>query len=262
MGELIRIGAEEGQPGISAVVDTTGAWVTELTINGLPILFPKQEVSLDDGRKKIRGGMHVCSPYFGLPEIAAEIGIPQHGYARNVEWDVDSRNDLAVSLSHDRNDANYSGLMHTIDYKIYRAGVSRYDDTFSAMLTLIKPSGEPRDVPKRMDSIVVAPGFHPYFAQLNDTTLAPGQVRPSTTARYMGNSSLQTIRTGYGLEVAILSSEMPKVLEWTDKPDEYVCVEPNVSGDSLEPIDGAIELRSGELHSFVIEIAARELVNC
>ena len=110
-----------------------------------------------------------------------------------------------------------------------------------------------------MNSIIIAPGFHPYFDQLFDPTLPLNEPRTSNTVRTMGNSALQTFQTEYGLEVAVTSEGLTKIIEWSDKPDTYKCVEPTVCGDTLDTFRGAIDLKPRAQSTFTVEISARKL---
>ncbi|HRV76006.1 MAG: hypothetical protein H6799_03440 [Candidatus Nomurabacteria bacterium] len=256
MGELIRIGAEDFRKGLGALVDPAGAHVAELTLNGMNVFYPKQVVDVD-GAQKTRGGMHLCSPYFGLPDSMKALGQPQHGYARDVEWEVNAESSSSVSLSHVQTEGPFSGLVQQIEYKILQAGDKRFDATLCAMLSLRNTRSRAGDIPKSDRDIIVAPGFHPYFDELFDQTLHMNTPRRSDTARRMGISAIQTIRTQSDLEVVILTSGLPNLIEWTDGAGRYSCVEPTCAGESLDTFEGAYIIKPGFQKDFAVEIAVR-----
>lgn len=224
MGELIRIGA----PGLSATVETTGAWVTELSDGRKDhILFPRETVPDGDKPKepKFRGGMHVCAPYFGRdPEGSG----PQHGFSRDVEWEIIKLRKGSVVLRHTQDSGDYAGLIQRLE--LVAAG-----RTFVANLVL----------QNRGDTgIEIAPGFHPYFAGPSENDQigsVPRFEQPRPGAR--GGHTVQKIITlANGLRIALGGQNAAGVVTWSDNPAEYHCIEP-VSTKSFSE-DGIPERRT------------------
>lgn len=238
MGELIRIGAPEGAPGLSAAIDTTGAWVTELSFDRDHVLFPRDLVATTKDELKFRGGMHVCSPYFGAGGITQ---VP-HGFARNVEWRIEKQDSSELRLTHTEHPRGsmYSGLEHRIQYIVGGR-------IMVALLNLRNNS--PWSIP-------IAPGFHPYFAGPDLSGRAgvhPVFEEPEETG-FTRRNSHRVIELASGLVVSMNGQRMPGVVTWSDNPTEYHCVEPIASpklgGVKVE----RAELEPGQSRSFVLSL--------
>ncbi|CAG7924185.1 unnamed protein product [Penicillium olsonii] len=95
--------------GQSVQVHLYGATVTSWKANGKEQLFVSEKAHLD-GSKPIRGGIPLVFPVFGPPpQNHATSSLPQHGFARNSNWEFlgksssdapgkDSKADLTVKL--------------------------------------------------------------------------------------------------------------------------------------------------------------------
>lgn len=244
MSELIRIGAPEGadgKQGLGATIDTTGAWVTELSIGKDHILFPRDLVPVNNEELKLRGGMHVCSPYFGADEDG-----PQHGFARTALWVPEKRAASELILSHQcgLEGSRYEGLEQRIQYLV----AGRY---FTALLNLANHSGKVMEI---------APGFHPYFAGPDSRNLAnpePILEGPQGAGILAGSSSRRVVKLNGSLEVVMSGERMPGIVRWSDKPDEYHCLEP-VASEFRDGKVGRTELEPGEARSYVLSLEVNE----
>ena len=58
-------------------INTNGAYIDNFEVKGVPIFFPKVMVKIGD-ILKVRGGMHVCTPNFGLDKRLDTL--PAHGF--------------------------------------------------------------------------------------------------------------------------------------------------------------------------------------
>lgn len=235
MGELIRIGAEEGAPGLGATIDTAGAWVTSLSMGKDHVLFPRDLVATGPDELKLRGGMHVCSPYFGADRIGA-----QHGWARDAEWQPMM---LAENVLLLKNPSFYSDFYPGFwSELVYYAG----RNTFTASLTVSNRRGAIWSVP-------IAPGFHPYFS-------GPGEAGPVPIFEHpKGADPERIIRLANGLDVIMRTENLPGTVRWSDNPEEYHCVEPIAS--SRKRKDGIFtrtNLKPGETRKYKLEIGVQE----
>ena len=203
-------------------VDEAGAYVTELSDNlGHPILFPR--VTLDG---KLRGGCHMCYPYFGPDQAGV---LPQHGFGRAVQWRVEvSADHREVSCTYDATeDKLFSGLHAQL---LYRLGPT--DDTFTATLTVTNCGDHP---------CPVTPGFHPYFmidptdVRLNGAVIDLANFAPFQS---FPDRELMTLET-MGRTVAVASSDMTHMVVWSDARDAYLCVEPTRSGNGFDSLGGS-----------------------
>jgi len=78
--------------GDSATVYQCGACVTSYIKNGVDVLMVRPDAKMD-GSKPISGGIPHCFPQFGPGAIQ------QHGFARNIDWEVAEKADDKVVLS-------------------------------------------------------------------------------------------------------------------------------------------------------------------
>jgi hypothetical protein len=237
MGELIRIGAQEGAPGLGATIDTTGAWVTSLSLGKDHVFFPRDLVATGPDELKFRGGMHVCSPYFGTDPSSKG---PQHGNARLSEWRIKeprSNNHLSLVLE-DESWANVR-LSQRLTYLLN-------GNWFAALLDL-----------KNLDDsteIEVSPGFHPYFAgRENDNECGPEPATDKHTQVYDGRCSLRDIVLNNGIGVNMWAMNLPEGVAWSDNPEEYHCIEPTSYG--LGPAtDQTDKLSPGQTQSYMVTL--------
>lgn len=81
-------------------------------------LFVRPDAKLD-GSKPISGGLPHCFPQFGPGEIQ------QHGFGRNLEWEVAGTTDSSVSLKLANNDETMAMWPHPFEcvYKVRRGWV-------------------------------------------------------------------------------------------------------------------------------------------
>ena len=77
--------------GDSAVIYPFGACVTSYVKGGTDYLCVRPDAKLD-GSKPISGGIPHCFPQFGPGAIQ------QHGFARNVDWEVAEQSDDKVVM--------------------------------------------------------------------------------------------------------------------------------------------------------------------
>lgn len=101
---------DSGQGGLPKAVLTSRHGTAEIYLHGghvthyqpsdgEPVLWMSDE-AVFDGNKAIRGGIPVVFPWFGPHQT--DKGQPQHGFARNATWKVDSTasgDELAIVLS-------------------------------------------------------------------------------------------------------------------------------------------------------------------
>eukprot|EP00438_Fugacium_kawagutii_P035054 Skav224293 [mRNA] locus=scaffold2838:181358:184784:+ [translate_table: standard] len=64
-----------------ATVYLRGANVTSFKVKGVEWIGLRADCKLDGSKANISGGLPICFPQFGPGEV-----IPQHGFARNMDW--------------------------------------------------------------------------------------------------------------------------------------------------------------------------------
>lgn len=236
MGELIRIGAEEGQPGLGATIDTTGAWVTSFSLGKDHIFFPKDLIATSEGDTKARGGSHICSLIFGPdPEGKG----PQHGYARGVEWAVTGSDLRYVRLRHIASEGEYAGIQHDLGIQVIDI------DHLKILATNMSVTNNGNR------EIMIAPGFHPYFSGPARFDEGSKVADKDTRVERKGNYTLRTVQLLSGITVNMVAVNCPESTVWSDMPEEFHCVEPSALPLSAEPGPEDV-LRPGEFKEYAV----------
>ncbi|MDR0887423.1 MAG: hypothetical protein LBM97_01910 [Candidatus Nomurabacteria bacterium] len=126
-----------------AEIEPLGAYVASWTIGDKPIFFQKTVLS-----GKTRGGCHLCFPNF---DNGDQYGLPNHGYARLVDWQIVKNTPNSVELEiireNDLVPAEYRNLEANLIYKLA--------ETSLEMTLKVKNNGA--------ESLNLDPAFHPYF---------------------------------------------------------------------------------------------------
>ena len=231
-----RLSIHDKEPVQSMSIDSKGAYLTELIdAQGKPILFPKSLIG-----DKIRGGSHVCLPAFG-PDASGEL--PQHGYGRDVEWDIVTASDgRTVQCEYTQQEGSYAGLQSRIIYQL----TERTDGAvLNTKLFLFNHSES--DMP-------VSPGFHPYFVvnprdiTLNDEQISLTDLEPFQDYGIHESMKLQT----FGRTITISSPNLQHFIVWSDSRADYLCIEPTLAGSGFnynQPRSGEL-LPAGQSQSF------------
>ncbi len=217
-----------------ATIDTKGAWITTLLGNGSDILFSRRQLMNTDGQQKLRGGCHVCLPHFGP---GGESGLAQHGFGRELEWEVENQTDTLLELRLTNTHPMYAPLVAKLLYLLT-------DNELSMQLTLENTGSQ---------SLPVAPAFHPYFAHAAEPVQLNGaQLSLETLAGTEFTTATDHALEIQGKIVRLASVNLPVWAVWTDQLGEYVCVEPSHSGNSfIDSLHGVPdELEQGQLKSY------------
>ncbi len=214
MAEVFRIGSPEGCKGMGADVSSLGARILDLSFDGHKVFHPYELFNRADGSTALRGGMHICSPWFGPGPSETD---PQHGWARDAVWKLGSvdSSSLVMSLS-----GGYDGWAHLSQILSYE--VNPDEGSFTANLELNK-GGEL--------SKQVNPAFHPYFYGLPQEE---GWVNGEVDISDFSADGVE-IRLQSGLSVLLTGIDTPKIAKWTDSLGEYACYEPISAPTNLEP---------------------------
>lgn len=225
---MIRL---QNPDGSQLELDPQGGYVASYRREGAgqkraDLLFPRQ--ILADG--KVRGGVPVCAPVFGPGGM---VGLPQHGFARDVLWRVDVRtaNEVKLSLvnpAHQVKDlpGAYNGCEMVLTVRI-----GAPDDSIHELYMKLEIMNA------GSDSFVVKPGFHPYFpvAAGEDAAAYAVNERMFAAEELLATQSFEASENPVAVEGAELCAAMtqnglPTYMVWSANPDKYICVEPTAGG--------------------------------
>ncbi len=147
------------------VAPERGGMVTAYTVAGVPVLYLDRPTL--GGRGSVRGGIPVLFPACGplrdgrTTLRAHEVALPQHGFARNLPWEVFSRTASEITLMLCRDDATQA--MYPFDFVVrctYALRVDAPDLAVPSTALRITVSVENHSTEPMPYSL----GFHPYFA--------------------------------------------------------------------------------------------------
>lgn len=228
--------------GLEVSVNTKGAWIEAMKFRGHDVLYPRS------GNNE--GGMYVCLPQFGS---VTSFSLPEHGFAREEQWEVLRRYDSDVILELIKNEksGNYpAGLEAMVRYKLVN------DETgigLTVKLAVSNLGGEP---------LPIAPAFHPYFATNGEVNIEgfdhPELLRDLSlfSETYIQNMPAKFVaKTSSDRPELTLSSELLRTYTfWTDNPSEYLCVEPTLLGANFDKKSGRLYLEPNQNELFEFEI--------
>lgn len=198
-----------------AIVDSQGAYLTNLSDEVGDIIFPKRTITAPGGSKKTRGGIHVCMPNFGP---GGSSGQPQHGYGREMKWEVSDTTDGSVLLTLAKGVGEYVNLAAVLTYQLS-------DRQLLTTLELVNNG---------TSGIRVAPAFHPYFYAANDEVTVDSEKKEKA----LFEDAVFESRKEHTLQqadrtITIASDNLPVWALWTDSLGKYFCIEPTADGFSF-----------------------------
>jgi hypothetical protein len=198
----------------SAIVSAQGGSVLQWLYRERFILGPARMVRADNGELKARGETHWCFPNFGSIKPEAGYEGPKHGFIRNTLMTAQKRN-AATALFLDP--ATQTEACLRLSDNALCAGIFY----------------------RATERMPILPAFHPYFAVPPDGLVVSMGGKPLVSVHEghpegVSNKALVLERTGevkvelYGLgKVDIdLTDEWSHIVLWSDKPSEYICIEP------------------------------------
>lgn len=198
----------------TVTIDTAnGALIQDWDSNGVQLLFSN---TIINGRR--RGGIPLLFPNAGVGKAP----LMNHGFARDLEWDLIEKTDSSISLKLCSNPETFEVYPHQFEI-IFRVKLM---DFGLGLHFLVKNNGE-KDMP-------VAPGFHPYFFLPNDerTSLELGLKKFSLdtftwdeTVSLLSPSETTIKTRDYSLKMTA-APEFKRTMVWSEPVSEFICVEP------------------------------------
>ncbi len=204
--------------------------ITSWVVDGKNILFPEQELKIDDKLKK-RGGIPICFPNFGISVDYKEVKIPQHGYLRDTEK-------LLPDALVKKNSVIMSGTAAAYGLSYFTSLEVKVNYLFNNP-TLTQILSVKSGIPSQMMPLGL--GFHPYF-KVNRKYL--NLIRDGKQINRDFYSDSKCIRAQkidfYNVFEIQIDEKMSVVMKcsgafqtellhafiWSDSPDQYICVEP------------------------------------
>lgn len=197
-------------------INTNGAYIDNFEVKGVPIFFPKVMVKIGD-ILKVRGGMHVCTPNFGLDKRLDTL--PAHGFGRDLLWQAIEQQENFVKLALDGK-KDYENVSFMVEYRL--EGTSLF-----LSLKIKNNSNEEK---------LIAPGFHPYFyadhrpIDINNRKISKEELPDSI---YVDGKDQRFTTNGTTIDIIGIKN-INKYVFWTDFKGDYICVEPTYNGNAFE----------------------------
>ncbi|MDF2557181.1 MAG: aldose epimerase [Bacillales bacterium] len=271
--EVLEI-TEKSTNSRAVICPERGGILLELILNGEEILYLNEE-TVTDTTKNIRGGNPILFPISGAIadnqyNVDGEIiSLKQHGFARNMPWDVDGMDDSSVTLTLQDTDESFEvypyEFLITFTY-VLEEGKMLIHQQYENHSDLTMP---------------FYAGFHPYFLgnhkettyeipskkymdtstfefHNQETPLEQMEIEPS---KAFYDLSEQKVVIGQDNKKVILtfSKEFPVVVVWSETPEKYVCVEPWMAGpNAFHTEEKVINLKPGQMEIATFTIANGE----
>ena len=221
----------------SLEVNTNGAYIDNFEVKDIPIFFPKVMVKIGDVLK-IRGGMHVCAPNFGIDEKISTL--PPHGFGRDLLWEVVEQKEDFIKLILD-GVGDYEDVKFILSYKL--EGPSLF-----LKLNIENNSDEEK---------LVAPGFHPYFySDHRPITISGENIDNDDLPKsiYDSKKDQAFIVNGSNIEIKGIEN-INQYVFWSDFKGDYICVEPTYRGNAFEDLSKEVyKLKAKDNFSIACEI--------
>lgn len=201
-----------------------GAMISSFKVGDVEVLFPDQNITTDKGKKR-RGGIPLLWPQAGpLTEESEEFKLPQHGFARDLEWEVvdvsDGSDEVTLKLKSNEDTRNKFPYDFELIYKI------KVTESNLRMELQITNNSE--------NNLPMAPGFHPYFnIPVNNKPNISTNINGFNPSEYDWKTSQvyeipsETIISHSNGEIDIqASTEMKTMVIWSEPERDHVCFEP------------------------------------
>lgn len=220
-----------------AEVNTNGGYIDSLKLGDKLIFFPKVMVKIGD-ELKVRGGMHVCAPNFGVDKTLDKL--PAHGFCRDRAWKIEDTNDSAIKLSI-QGEGDYEDTLFTLFYEV----------TNKSLFATIKIENQ-----SQSDKII-APAFHPYFyANHEDFVINDKKINKEDLPNSIYNKSEYQEFSSNGNHIMVKGiTNVNEFVFWTDFKGDYICVEPTYNSTAfLDENKKTYKLSPGKEFELKIEI--------
>ena len=228
-----------------------GGIVASFRVGGIDVFFPDQKITIANKEKR-RGGNPILFPLGGKPPEGSEFEkLPQHGFGRDMAWEVVNRDEGKITMKLTSNEETHA----------------KFPFEFEADLTITVSEGKLRydlSITNNSDeSMPLAPGFHPYFKVAredkrnlgtNIKSFDAGTYEWGTSPSYEmpDKAEIRIQRKG---TVTIRASDQLNVLKtWSEAGQDYFCFEPRMDDAAIADPDKRINIESGQTEHIWVEV--------
>lgn len=206
----------------SVLVSPMGGSILQWQWKDRFILGPTQVVRTGDHLRK-RGETHWCFPNFGLAPEEVGQDYPKHGFLRNTVFH---------HIRHTDHDVRFMARDHVPEHDItMHVDVSIQENRVKTWMSATN---------NRLAPTPILPALHPYFATPSgELNIKVGgemvaAVFPNGETVNVSSKSMTILRTGdvvvtlggLGMVEFVLPAYCTHIAVWSDRPSDYVCVEP------------------------------------
>jgi len=217
-----------------------GARTNSLRKSSRNFFYPQQIVPIN-GVDKMRGGMHICSPIFDLPEGKGIFSLaPPHGELRDESWslrfDKGTKDGIPSEVTECEYFYEYAKWDTLISYRVFYRLRRNYLEIKTTMTNV------------GLTSVPIELGWHPYFNAPKGGTIrfASGDLPDISINKAYGSKVLPATGliiielNGIGTVEMMLYEgfRTGKVCIWTDWARKYFCVEPLLSYHEFDTENG------------------------
>merc|ERR1711871_884715 len=236
--------------GDSATVYPFGACVTSYIKNGVDVLMVRPDAKMD-GSKPISGGIPHCFPQFGPGAIQ------QHGFARNVDWDVAELSDSKVVFK--LTESDYTMAMWPKQFECLYT-VSLLDDALRTELCVTNTGDSSFDFTAALHSYwsissvenikITSDAFA--GASFLDKTASPPTETKASSAEVLITKETDSVYAGVTGDVLLVDSDRKRPLTIANKVGWSDTVVWNPYGDEGMGFDSFVCVESAQASAPVV----------
>lgn len=235
-----------------------GGIVTGLRVRNTQILYLDRP-TFEDETKNVRGGIPILFPFAGKLEndkfLPAGTVVRQHGFARDMKWDVTARSESQISFS--LGATRETKAIFPYDFHLDQTCIVVPDGLHVELLVANRGG----------NAMPISPGWHPYFPCRD----AAKREIAGDVAGFVPGKFTEKLDTGFGLpapqdgrasftipdlgRISLrFSPEMRHLQFWTLPGQDFVCIEPFVGAANSINTPARIDLAPGTSHVFWMRV--------
>lgn len=223
---------------LAEIMPERGGLITRFAVGGDEVLY-LDEATLADPTKNVRGGIPILFPCAGKPPRGVHPGLKQHGFARNLPFQVTTADE--TSLSMELSATAETRAVFPFDFRLTLT-VDLQDTSLALKISIVNTGTEPMPVHF---------GLHPYFyvpVAAKGSAVAPTAAKQAfdntsgesvtyrqpnfgtgeTDLHLLDHGSFETTLSAPGLTTRHIAWDafLPILVLWTQPDKPFICVEP------------------------------------